>query len=69
VPQVAFKRNDAMLEVLQIGVIVFPGTGIQDNLADKARMLGIPVFNFRPNRGGGPDGMHVTRQISAYHSA
>ena len=34
-------------------VIDFPGTGIQDNLADKAKMLGIPVFNFRPNRGGG----------------
>jgi hypothetical protein len=47
-----FKRNDAMLDVLPIGVIVFPGTGIQDNLADKARKLGIPVFDFRP-RGGG----------------
>ena len=32
-----FKRNDAMLDVLPIGVMVFPGTGIQDNLADKAR--------------------------------
>ena len=39
-----FKRNDAMLEVLPIGVMVFPGTGIQDNLADKARKLGIPVW-------------------------
>jgi YspA, cpYpsA-related SLOG family len=44
-----FKRNDAMLEVLPIGVIVLPGTGIQDNLADKARKLGIPVW-----RCGGP---------------
>jgi len=26
--------------------IVFPGTGIQDNLADKARRLGIPVWQF-----------------------
>jgi hypothetical protein len=42
-----FKRNDAMLEVMPIGVIVFPGTGIQDNLADKARKLGIPLFDFR----------------------
>jgi len=41
-----FKRNDAMLEVLPIGVIVFPGTGIQENLADKARKLGIPVWKF-----------------------
>ena len=41
-----FKRNDAMLDVLPIGVMVFPGTGIQDNLADKARKLGIPVWKF-----------------------
>lgn len=41
-----FKRNDAMLNVLPIGVIIFPGTGIQDNLADKARKLGIPVYRF-----------------------
>jgi hypothetical protein len=41
-----FKRNDQMLAVMPIGVIVFPGTGIQDNLADKARKLGIPVFRF-----------------------
>jgi hypothetical protein len=39
-----FKRNDAILEVLPIGVIVLPGSGIQDNLADKARALGIPVW-------------------------
>jgi hypothetical protein len=24
----------------------FPGTGIQDNLADKAKRLGIPVWKF-----------------------
>jgi hypothetical protein len=41
-----FKRNDQMLDVLPIGVIVFPGTGIQENLADKARKLGIPVWRF-----------------------
>lgn len=45
-----FKRNDAMLDVLPIGVIVFPGTGIQD-FADKARKLGINAYDFR-NRGG-----------------
>ena len=39
-----FKRNDQILEVLPIGVIVFPGSGIQENLADKARKLGIPVW-------------------------
>ena len=42
-----FKRNDAMLDTLPIGVVVFPGTGITDNLADKARKLGIPLFDFR----------------------
>jgi hypothetical protein len=41
-----FKRNDALLELLPIGVMHFPGTGIQDNLADKARRLGIPVWKF-----------------------
>ncbi|MGY8706015.1 DUF2493 domain-containing protein [Bradyrhizobium sp. 18BD] len=40
-----FKRNDAMLELLPIGVMHFPGTGIQDNLADKAKRLGIPVWS------------------------
>lgn len=42
-----FKRNDAMLDVMPIGVVVFPGSGIQDNLADKARCLGIPLYDFR----------------------
>jgi hypothetical protein len=41
-----FKRNDQMLEVMPIGVMLFPGTGIQHNLADKARKLGIPVWQF-----------------------
>ena len=42
-----FKRNDAMLDIVPIGVIVFPGNGINDNLADKARKMGIPLFDFR----------------------
>ncbi|MVT66040.1 DUF2493 domain-containing protein [Bradyrhizobium pachyrhizi] len=41
-----FKRNDAMLETLPIGVMHFPGSGIQDNLADKAKKLGIPVWRY-----------------------
>jgi len=41
-----FKRNDQLLDVLPIGVMVFPGTGIQGNLADKAKKLGIPVWKF-----------------------
>ncbi|MBN9306930.1 MAG: hypothetical protein BGO82_05490 [Devosia sp. 67-54] len=46
-----FKRNDAILDIVPIGVIVFPGTGIQDNFADKARKLGISTYDFR-KRGG-----------------
>lgn len=41
-----FKRNDAMLDAAPIGVIVFPGSGISGNLADKARKAGIPVWRF-----------------------
>ena len=41
-----FKRNDALLDVLPIGVIAFPGSGISQNLADKARGMGIPVWKF-----------------------
>jgi len=42
-----FKRNDQLLDIMPIGVIVFPGSGISDNLADKARKLGIPLLDFR----------------------
>ncbi|MBZ9726337.1 DUF2493 domain-containing protein [Mesorhizobium sp. CO1-1-11] len=46
-----FKRNDTILNILPIGVIVFPGTGIQDNLADKAKKLGIKSYDFRKKDG------------------
>jgi hypothetical protein len=39
-----FKRNDALLETLPKGVIVFPGSGITENLADKAKRLRIRVW-------------------------
>ena len=45
-----FKRNDALLEAIPIGLIVFPGSGITDNLADKAKKLGVPLFDFRPKK-------------------
>lgn len=38
-----FRRNDAMLEAMPIGVVHFPGGGISDNLADKALSRGIPI--------------------------
>jgi hypothetical protein len=42
-----FKRNDRMLEIVPVGLIVFPGSGITGNLADKAKRLGIPVLDHR----------------------
>jgi hypothetical protein len=39
-----FRRNDEMLSAMPAGLIVFPGNGITGNLADKARRLGIPVW-------------------------
>ena len=41
-----FRRNDDMLSVMPSGVVLFPGSGITGNLADKARRLGIPVWRF-----------------------
>jgi hypothetical protein len=41
-----FKRNDAMLETLPVGLVAFPGSGISANLIDKARKMGIPVWRF-----------------------
>ncbi len=43
-----FKRNDRLLEVMPIGLVVFAGSGITDNLADKAKKLGIPLVDHRP---------------------
>jgi hypothetical protein len=48
---VPFKRNDAMLEIMPIGVVVFPRPGISDSPADKTKQLGIPPFAFRKGRG------------------
>ena len=39
-----FRRNDELLNLLPKGLIAFPGSGITDNLVDKARALGIPVL-------------------------
>lgn len=41
-----FKRNDRMLELLPIGILAFPGTGLTDNLVDKARAASIPVKTY-----------------------
>ena len=38
-----YMRNDAMLELLPVGVLVFGKGGIQGNFYDKARKLGIPA--------------------------
>jgi hypothetical protein len=46
-----FKRNDQLLDIMPIGVVAFPGSGISDNLADKARKLGIPLLDHRKGSG------------------
>ena len=38
-----FRRNDDLLNLLPKGVVAFPGSGITENLIDKAHQLGIPV--------------------------
>jgi hypothetical protein len=38
-----FKRNDKMLETVPQGLIATSGTGITENLVDKARKLGIRI--------------------------
>lgn len=45
-----FRRNDEMLSIMPAGIIGFPGSGITDNLCDKARGFGIPVW--RPQASG-----------------
>jgi len=42
-----FKRNDVVLETMPKGLLVFPGTGIQDNIRDKAKAIGVKVWDFR----------------------
>ena len=37
---------------LSIGVVVFLGSGISANLADKAKKLGIPVMRFTETKAG-----------------
>ena len=39
-----FRRNDAMLEAMPKAVIACPGNGINANLVDKARKLGLKVW-------------------------
>ena len=39
-----FRRNDVLLNFLPKGLLAFPGSGITNNLVDKARKIGIPVL-------------------------
>jgi hypothetical protein len=43
----AFKRNDQLLGALPISVVVFAGSRFTDNLADKGKATGIPLFDCR----------------------
>ena len=38
-----FRRNDELLNLLPRGILAYPGSGITENLVDRARRLGIPV--------------------------
>ena len=38
-----FPRNDELLNLLPKGIVAFPGSGITDNLVEKAMKLGISV--------------------------
>jgi hypothetical protein len=42
-----FKRNDRILDLVPAGIIIFPGSGITGNLADKAKERRIPVMDHR----------------------
>ena len=44
-----FRRNDVLLNFLPKGLLAFPGSGITNNLVDKARKIGIPSFSPPPN--------------------
>ena len=39
-----FRRNDVLLNFLPKGLVAFPGSGITNNMIDKARKVGIPVL-------------------------
>ena len=55
-----FKRNDQMLDVLPIGVIVFPGTGIQENLGRQGTEARHPRLEIRQRRRVGCHLTHLT---------
>ena len=46
-----FRRNDQLLKLLPKGLIGFPGSGVSENLLDKATQLGIPVHKIIPSSG------------------
>jgi hypothetical protein len=48
-----FKRNEFMFEQLPTVAVIFPGTGIQDNFADKALKLGLRRWDCRGKDKGG----------------
>lgn len=42
-----FRRNDELVETMPLVLIVYPGNGITDNLADKAKARGIRLYDCR----------------------
>ncbi|WP_428098027.1 DUF2493 domain-containing protein [Candidatus Rariloculus sp.] len=44
-----FRRNDQLLNLMPKGLLAFPGSGVTENLVDKATQLGIPVHRIIPS--------------------
>ena len=75
----SFKRNDRMLEAQPIGIVAAPGSGVTDNLVDKARRQGIadPADRRRPRvrlrlmppAGQGPRGPWRSRDFGQARTA
>lgn len=45
-----FMRNDEILKLEPRGVLVFDGTGVQHNMADKAKAAKIPLNDYRTQK-------------------
>lgn len=42
-----FLRNDRIIAAMPAGLVVFPGSGLTNNLADKAKAAGIAINDYR----------------------
>ena len=54
-----FRRNDDLLNLIPKGLIAFPGSGITENLIDKARQKGFPGLSRRCIASASPPSIRV----------